>query len=136
MKPSAHQQSLVMPDADSGSIKAADDGPVPRLFLLDAMSYIFRAYHALPRLSNRQGMATQAVYGLHSMLRKLIADYHPEYIAAAFDLAGPTFRHESFAEYKANRVEMPDEMAQQLPYIRRLLDAMCIPVVEHAGYEA
>jgi len=81
--------------------------PVPRVFLLDAMSYIFRAYHALPRLTNRQGMATQAVYGLHNMLRKLLAEYRPEHVAAAFDLEGPTFRHESFADYKANRAAMP-----------------------------
>ena len=108
----------------------------PRLFLLDAMSYIFRAYHALPRLTNRQGMATQAVYGLQNMLRKLAADHEPEYMAAAFDLEGPTFRHESYAEYKANRVEMPEELAQQLPYIRKLLEAMQVTIVEHPGYEA
>jgi DNA polymerase-1 len=110
--------------------------PAERVFLLDAMSYIFRAYHALPRLTNRHGMATQAVYGLHNMLRKLMAEYQPEHVAAAFDLEGPTFRHESFADYKANRTEMPDELAQQLPYIRTLLDAMHIPIVEHPGYEA
>jgi len=110
--------------------------PAERVFLLDAMSYIFRAYHALPRLTNRHGMATQAVYGLHNMLRKLLAAYRPEHVAAAFDLEGPTFRHESFADYKANRTEMPDELAQQLPYIRKLLDAMHIPIVEHPGYEA
>jgi len=108
----------------------------PRLFLLDAMSYIFRAYHALPRLTNRQGMATQAVYGLQNMLRKLAADHEPEYIAAAFDLEGPTFRHESYADYKANRVEMPEELAQQLPYIRKLLEALRVTIVEHPGYEA
>ncbi len=108
----------------------------PRLFLLDAMSYIFRAYHALPRLTNRHGMATQAVYGLQTMLRKLAADYQPEYMAAAFDLEGPTFRHESYADYKANRVEMPEDLAQQLPYIRKLLDARRVTIVEHPGYEA
>jgi len=110
--------------------------PTRRLFLIDAMSYIFRAYHALPRLTNKQGMATQAVYGLHNMLRKLVADYQPEYVVAAFDLAGPTFRHESFADYKANREEMPDELAAQLPYIRALLDALRIPVLAHPGFEA
>src|SRR3990172_7668372 len=110
--------------------------PAARLFLLDAMSYIFRAYHALPRMTNREGMATQAVYGLHNMLRKLLADYQPEYVAAVFDLEGPTFRHESFADYKANRAEMPDELAQQLPYIRTLLEAMRIPILAHPGYEA
>lgn len=107
-----------------------------RLFLIDAMSYIFRAYHALPPLVNRRGVATHAVYGFHNMLRKLLATYQPEYIAAVFDLAGPTFRHESFADYKANREEMPEDLAQQLPYIQELLEALRIPVLAHPGYEA
>ena len=136
-------EGLMSPPSNPGSPEktAKQNGPpsehsTPRLFLLDAMSYIFRAYHALPRLSNRQGMATQAVYGLHNMLRKLLSEYQPEHVAAAFDLEGPTFRHESFPDYKANRVEMPDDLVQQLPYIRTLLDAMRIPVVAHPGYEA
>jgi DNA polymerase I len=108
----------------------------PRLFLVDTMGYIFRAFHALPRLSNREGRPTQAVYGMYAMLRKLLADYHPEYIAAVYDLDGPTFRHEEFADYKANRTEMPSELAEQLPHIRRLLEAMRIPVVAVQGYEA
>src|SRR3990167_7394469 len=102
------------PSEETGGEKSQPSAPPSRrLFLIDAMSYIFRAYHALPRLTNKQGMATQAVYGLHNMLRKLLADYQPEYVVAAFDLAGPTFRHESFADYKANREEMPDELAAQ-----------------------
>ncbi|HWP86013.1 MAG TPA: DNA polymerase I [Terriglobia bacterium] len=107
-----------------------------RLFLLDTMGYIFRAYHALPRLTNRSGMATQAVYGLNNMLKKLMAEYQPEYLAAVFDRAEPTFRHESFAGYKANRAEMPEELAAQLPYIHRLLEALRIPELSQAGYEA
>ncbi len=107
-----------------------------RLFLIDSMSYIFRAYHALPRLTNRKGLSTHAVYGFNSMLRKLLSTYHPEYVGAVFDLAGPTFRHESFADYKANREEMPADLAEQIPYIRRLLEAMKIPVLSHPGFEA
>jgi DNA polymerase-1 len=106
------------------------------VFLIDAMSYIFRAYHALPRLTNRTGLPTHAVYGLNNMLRKLLADYQPEYVAAAFDLAGPTFRHDTFADYKANRAEMPDELAEQLPYIHRLLEGWRISEVSAPGYEA
>jgi DNA polymerase-1 len=119
-------------------LQVSGDPPQPtvRLFLIDAMSYIFRAYHALPRLTNRSGLSTHAVYGLNNMLRKLLTTYQPEYVAAAFDLAGPTFRHESFAEYKANRVEMPEDLAEQLPYIHRLLEAWRIPEVSYAGYEA
>ena len=123
-------------DKDANQQEGVPAASSPRLFLIDAMSYIFRAYHALPRLTNRQGQATQAVYGLHNMLRKLLASYQPEYVAAVFDLAGPTFRHESFADYKANREEMPEDLAQQLPYIRALLDALRVPVLAHPGYEA
>ena len=112
------------------------DSSVHRLFLIDTMGYIFRAYHALPRLTNREGLSTQAVYGMYTMLRKLQAIYQPDYIAAVYDLEGPTFRHESFAEYKANREEMPEDLAEQLPHIRRLLEAMRIPVVAQQGYEA
>ncbi|MBI3896032.1 MAG: DNA polymerase I, partial [Acidobacteria bacterium] len=121
---------------DSTERTTLSSSPPRRLFLIDAMSYIFRAYHALPRLTNRKGQPTQAVYGLHNMLRKLLATYEPEYVAAVFDLAGPTFRHETFAEYKATRKEMPEEMAEQLPYIRQLLEALQIPVVARPGYEA
>ncbi len=107
-----------------------------RIFLLDTMSYIFRAYHALPRMTNRAGLSTHAVYGMNNMLRKLLAAYEPEYVAAAFDLEGPTFRHEAFADYKANRAEMPDDLAEQIPYIRELLEGLRIPEVSRSGYEA
>jgi DNA polymerase-1 len=70
------------------------------------------------------------------MLRKLIANHQPEYIAAVFESAAPTFREREFAEYKANRPEMPEELASQIPYIRRILEAMQIPVLEYEGYEA
>ena len=127
----------------SNSASKSDDKPGgaaqearPRLFLIDSMSYIFRAYHALPNFSNSKGLATNAVYGFNNMLRKLIATYHPEYLGAAFDLAGPTFRHESFADYKANREEMPEDLAEQIPYIRRLLEAMKVPILSRPGFEA
>src|SRR5690242_15197795 len=107
-----------------------------RVFLLDTMGYVFRAFHALPRLSNRNGLPTHAVYGLNNMLKKLLATYQPEYVAAVFDLAGPTFRHESFADYKANRTEMPDELSQQLPHIHRLFEAMRIPELSYQNFEA
>ena len=121
--------------ADGTQIAAATGGR-PRLFLIDSMSYIFRAYHALPRFTNSKGQATHAVYGFNNMLRKLLATYRPEFLGAAFDLAGPTFRHESFADYKANREEMPEDLAEQIPYIRRLLEAMKVPVLSRPGFEA
>src|SRR6185312_13250001 len=100
------------------------------------MGYIFRAFHALPPLSNAAGVPTQAVLGLVNMLRKLQAEAQPGSIAAAYDLAGPTFRDTAFAAYKANREAMPDTLVPQLPYIRRALEALSIPILEAAGFEA
>ncbi len=81
------------------------------------------------------GLSTEAVYIFHNMVRKLRATYQPEYIAAIFE-SGKTFRDEVFAEYKANRTEMPPDLGEQIPYIRRVLEAMRIPVLEYAGFEA
>jgi DNA polymerase-1 len=116
--------------------KANATGGRSRLFLIDSMSYIFRAYHALPRLTNHNGLSTHAVYGFNNMIKKLLDTYHPEYVGAAFDLEGPTFRHESFANYKANREEMPADLGEQIPYVRQLLEALRIPVLSHPGFEA
>jgi DNA polymerase-1 len=82
------------------------------------------------------GLSTEAIYIFHNMLRKLMANHKPQYIAAIFESSAPTFRSESFADYKANRTEMPQDLAEQIPYIRRLLDAMRIPVLEFPSYEA
>ena len=82
------------------------------------------------------GLSTEAVYIFHNMIRKLMKDYKPGFIAAVFESAGPTFRDEAFAEYKANRTEMPPDLGEQIPYIRRLLDAMRIPILEYQGFEA
>ncbi len=126
---------------------------------MDAMSFIFRAYHAMARqrgMSTKTGLPTAAVYVFVNMLRKLREDFSPEYLAAVFDVAAPTFRDQqagamvvrkfdlktqTFQEvqyhgYKANRSEMPQDLVQQIPYIRRALDAYHIPVLEQAGYEA
>ena len=109
-----------------------------RLFLIDSMSYIFRAYHQpqTQRFYTRAGLPTGAVFVLHNMLRKLLAAHQPDYVTGVFDVAAPTFREALFADYKANRAEMPSELAQQIPYIRRLLEALHIPIREFAGYEA
>ena len=109
-----------------------------RLFLIDSMSYIFRAYHQpqTQRFYTRAGLPTGAVFVLHNMLRKLLAAHQPDYVTGVFDVAAPTFRDALFADYKANRAEMPSELAQQIPYIRRLLEALHIPILEFAGYEA
>jgi DNA polymerase I len=139
------------------SSKSAQKG---RVFLLDAMSFIFRAYHAMRGqrpMSTKTGVPTAATYVFVNMLRKLREDFHPEYLAAVFDVAGPTFRDEqakavtsvrkfdiktqAFKEvayhgYKAQRAEMPADLVQQVPYIRRALEAYRIPILEVERFEA
>jgi DNA polymerase-1 len=112
----------------------------PRLFLIDSYGFIFRAYHArarsaAPPMRTTTGLSTEAVFIFHNMVRKLRASYQPEYIAAIFE-SGKTFREEAFAGYKANRTEMPPDLGEQIPYIRRLLEAMRIPVLQYPGFEA
>src|SRR5881628_3562127 len=112
-----------------------------RVFLIDSMSHIFRAFYA--PLANRaaplqtsKGQVTQAVFIFTNMLRKLLQDEKPEYIAAIFESGEKTFRHESFSEYKANRLQMPDDLASQLPYIRQLCEAYNVPMISVPGFEA
>ncbi len=131
-----------------------------RIFLIDSMSFIFRAYHAMARqrsMSTKSGLPTAATYVFVNMLRKLRDDFSPEYLAAVFDVSAPTFRDRQaeaisvvrkfdiktqtfqetkYAGYKANRAQMPEDLAQQLPYIRRALEAYRIPILESSGYEA
>jgi DNA polymerase-1 len=115
----------------------AQDGN--RIFLIDTMSFIFRAYHAMARqrgMSTRKGLPTAAIFVFVNMLRKLRDDFSPQYLAAVFDVAAPTFRDHQYKHYKANRSEMPGDLAQQIPYIRRALEAYRIPILEVPGYEA
>jgi DNA polymerase I len=131
-----------------------------RIYLIDTMSFIFRAYHAMARqrsMSTKSGLPTAAIYVFVNMLRKLREDFSPQYLAAVFDVAGPTFRDQqadavttvrkfdiktqAFTEveykgYKANRAAMPEDLAQQVPYIRRALEAYRIPILELSGFEA
>src|SRR4029077_19043912 len=89
----------------------------PTLFLIDGSSQMYRAYHAIRGLSGPDGRSTNAVYGFTTMLRKLIVDHKPEFIAASFDLAGPTFRDQLSADYKANRTPMPSDLVEQVPLV-------------------
>jgi DNA polymerase-1 len=107
-----------------------------RLFLIDASGHIFRAYYAIPELSNSTGMATNAVFGFTNMLRRLLREEAPDYVAAAFDPPGPTVRHELYPEYKASRDETPEDLIAQFPYVRRVCEALRVPVLEIEGYEA
>ena len=131
-----------------------------RVFLIDTMSFIFRAYHAMARqrpMSTKTGLPTAGIYVFVNMLRKLRDDFAPEYLAAVFDVGGKTFRDEEAAAittvkkfdlktqtfqeiqyhgYKANRSEMPEDLVQQVPYIRQALEAYRIPILEQRGFEA
>jgi DNA polymerase-1 len=132
----------------------------PPVFLLDTMSFIFRAYHAMQRsrpMSTRSGLPTAAAYVFVNMIRKLRQDFQPRYFAAVFDVSGEVFRDEraraigtlrrwsartqsfeevSYEGYKANRASMPDDLRRQIPYIRRALEALRIPILEAEGFEA
>ena len=106
------------------------------LYLIDGTAYIHRAYHAIRGLSNSKGLPTNATFGFTRMLLKLIEDRNPQYAGMFFDAKGPTFRHEMFAEYKANRPPMPDDMAVQIPYIKEITVAFQLPIIELQGFEA
>ncbi len=107
-----------------------------KLFLVDGSSYIYRAFFALPQLSTSDGIPTNAVYGFTTMLNRLVNDYQPSLIAIVLDAPGPTFRHEVYQSYKANRPRMPDSLAAQIPYIKEVIQAFNIPMVEKEGFEA
>lgn len=106
------------------------------LILVDGSSYLFRAYYALPALTNSKNQATGAIYGVANMLRKLLSDYQPELIAVVFDTKKPTFRHELYKEYKANRTKMPEELASQIAPLHELIRALGLPLIAQEGVEA
>jgi DNA polymerase-1 len=136
------------------------DQAKPPVFLLDTMAFIFRAYHAMQRsrpMSTRGGLPTAAIYVFVNMIKKLRQDFAPQYFAAVFDLSGEVFRDErartmgplrkwngktqsfdevSYEGYKANRAAMPEDLRRQIPYIRRALEALRIPILEAQGFEA
>src|SRR5439155_19034021 len=112
-----------------------------RLFLIGTFAFIFRAYHArarsgAPPMRTSTGISTEAVFIFNNMLRKLNKTYKPTSIASVFESAGPTLREQEFASYKANRTEMPPDLVEQIPYIRKIIQAMCIPILEYPGFEA
>jgi DNA polymerase-1 len=112
-----------------------------RLFLIDTFGFIFRAFHArarmgAPPMRTSTGVSTEAVFILHNMVKKLRQTYHPEYLAAVYESLGPSFRSEEFTDYKANRAETPPELLEQIPLVKRMLQAMRIPVLEYERYEA
>ncbi len=109
----------------------------PTAYLVDGSAYVYRAFFAIrQQLSTSTGVPTNAVFGFKNMLQKLLRQERPQYLAVVFDERGPTFRHEFDPTYKANRKPMPDDLAAQLPYIHRLVQAFNIPTLSLQGYEA
>ena len=106
------------------------------LVLVDGSSFLFRAYHAVPPLTNSKGEPTNAIYGVANMLRKLIADHKTDYFTVVFDAPGKTFRHEMYDQYKANRPPMPDDLRVQIEPLHQLIKAMGIPLIMESGVEA
>src|SRR6202140_1841597 len=155
----AKKQSSPQGSAAPGPLPASARGK-GRIFLIDTMSFIFRAYHAMARqrpMSTKTGVPTAATYVFVNMLRKLRDDFSPEYLAAVFDVGAPTIRNQQaeaittirkfdiktqtfkesqYGGYKANRAEMPGDLVQQIPYIRRALEGYRIPILQLEGYEA
>ncbi|MGA2116250.1 MAG: DNA polymerase I [Bryobacteraceae bacterium] len=112
-----------------------------RLFLIDTFGFLFRAYHArarssAPPMRTSTGLATEVVFIFHNMLRKVLRESKPDYIAAVMESSTPTYREQEFAAYKANRAETPEDFLAQIPYVKRLLDGLRIPMLEYPGYEA
>ncbi|MFA7536397.1 MAG: DNA polymerase I [Desulfuromonadales bacterium] len=107
-----------------------------RLYLIDGSGYIYRAYFAIRHLSNSKGVATNAVYGFTNMLLKAMREENPDHLAVIFDAKGPSFRKEIYAEYKANRLAMPDDLVPQIPLIKEVVRAFRLPAIELAGFEA
>ena len=108
----------------------------PKLVLVDGSNYLFRAFYAIRELSNSKGFPTNAIYGFTTMLMKLLRDQEPDYIAVAFDVKGPTFRHDAFEEYKATRKATPDTLIPQIPFVKEIVRGFSIPVLEQQGIEA
>jgi DNA polymerase-1 len=108
----------------------------PPIVLVDGSSYLFRAFHALPPLTNSKGQPTGAVYGVINMLNKLVSEYKPEHIAVVFDAKGKTFRNDMYKEYKANRPPMPDELSSQIAPLYEIVEALGYPMVIVPGVEA
>ena len=107
-----------------------------RLMLLDGYGLVYRGYFALPPLTTSKGELVNGVFGFASIVLRGIQDLQPDYLAVSFDLPGPTFRHEQYADYKATRARMPDDLRDQFPKVREVVKALRIPVYEMAGFEA
>lgn len=109
---------------------------MPKLLLIDGNSIMNRAFYGVPDLTNVNGLHTNAVYGFLNIMFRFIDEEHPDYMAVAFDLHAPTFRHKMYEAYKGTRKGMPDELREQVPYVKKIVNLLNIPIVELEGYEA
>jgi len=130
MNPKAVDKKKPASKASAGGKKG---GP---LILVDGSSYLYRAFHAMPALTNSRGEPTGAVYGVVNMLRRLLSDYDTEYLAVVFDAKGKTFRDDIYPEYKAHRPPMPDELSAQIEPIHDIIRALGLPLIQISGVEA
>ena len=110
--------------------------PENPLILVDGSSYLFRAYHSPPHLTNSKGEATGAIYGVVNMLKSLIKQYDPSHMVVVFDAKGKTFRNDMYSEYKANRPPMPDDLRTQIAPLHSIIKAMGFPLISIEGVEA
>ncbi len=108
----------------------------PRFYIIDGYGYIYRAFFALPKMNNSKGFPTNALYGFTNMIRKLLNEEKPDYIAVALDGPERTFRHDSYEAYKIDRPDMPDDLSQQLPLISEICHALGLPILQVPGFEA
>ena len=107
-----------------------------RLLILDGHSLMYRAFFALPPLTNKEGIHTNAIYGFIKMLLKMKEEIKPDYIVTTFDKKAPTFRHKEYEDYKAGRAKMPDELNEQFPIVKDILNKLAINIFEIEGFEA
>ena len=107
-----------------------------QILIIDSNALVYRSYYGLPKLKNKKGETINAVYGFYLILFRVLKEINPDFIVATFDLPGPTFRHQEYKEYKAKRVKAPEELYQQIPKIKQLLEIFEIPIYEKKGFEA
>ena len=122
-----------MSNSDPATTPVIPNNP---FILVDGSSYLFRAFHGMPPLTNSKGQDTGAVYGVINMLRSLIKQFNPTHMAVVFDAKGKTFRDEIYTEYKANRPSMPEELRSQIAPLHKIIQAMGLPIIVESGVEA
>src|SRR5260370_28389262 len=131
------KHSSVQASSTSFAILARMPSASKKLFLVDAMAHIYRAFYApMNRMNAPSGIPTKVPFLFAIILRRLIKDYQPDYLGIVFDTKCPTFRDKLFEKYKAQRPPMPDDLSLQIPYVRKLCEAMRLPILEFQGYEA